>query len=96
MKKSIFTLLLVCLCTSPAFALLAPLNQSIREFDAVITSKDLPDYLDPNDKIIDIKREDDTFTITTEQKQVIIDLVYSPTTRVGPKEFTLKFRETKK
>lgn len=96
MKKSIVTLLLICLCSTPAFALLAPLHQSIREFDAVVTSKELPNYLDPNDKLVDIKREGDTFTVVTENKEVIIDLTYTPTTRVGPKEFTLKFREANK
>lgn len=91
MKKHLTALLL--LLATPGFALISNLNQSINESVAVLRSKEVGEKFAQNDQIVELKRTGNQFVIATKNSQLCVDLVYSPTTRVGPKEYTLTFHE---
>ncbi len=87
--KKLFALFV--LATAPCFGLLAPLQQSIREVDAIIHSKELSLYFHQNDTLQEILKDGSNYIVKTEGKQVLVEVVDVPTKRVGPKEFRLVF-----
>jgi hypothetical protein len=90
MKKLLFSFIFLTLA-SPTFALLSPLAQSVREIDTIVSSKELSQFFAQNDTITEIKHEGDCYLLKTEDKQIVVEVVYVETQRVGPKEFKLVF-----
>jgi hypothetical protein len=95
MKKLLITLLFATatLSATPGFALLAPLHQSVKELDMILSSRELFDYLKPNETIELIKHDGEHYTLRTDTREMIIDVIYLPNSGVGPKEFKLSFHE---
>lgn len=93
MKKMLFALIL--LTTTSGFALVSPLNQSIREIEKILSSRELAQYFHQNDTIVEIRHEGDNYIVRTEDSQITIEVIYIPTQRVGPKDFKLIFRPAK-
>lgn len=90
MKKFIFILLF--LATTPAFAVLSPLYQSLREFKTLLDSPEIAANFSQGEQIEDIRRSKNSYIITTGEKQMVVDVVYTPSKKIGPAEFKLIFQ----
>lgn len=75
-----------------AFALLAPLSESIVEIRAILNSPDLTNRLKSSDQILDIKKTDYGYEITTQQTKLSVELNYIPSKIPGPQQFNLTFK----
>lgn len=90
MKKLLIAMGL-CLMATPGFALLSPINQSIREIQTMVTSPEVPENFGQIGTIQEIKREGNSFTLKTQEKEMVVDIIYSPAQRPGPRPFKLVF-----
>jgi hypothetical protein len=90
MKKILFSLLVLC-STTPGFALMSPLNQSIKEINEILTSRELSQYFHQNDKILEIKLEGENYILKTADKQMLVEVIDVPPQRIGPRQFKLVF-----
>lgn len=88
MKKLLIAL---CLLSAPCFAVLSPLNQRLKEINTLVTSPEMSQYLTQYDVVEDIKREDNTFTITTNEHTMQVDIVYKPLHHPGATPFEFIF-----
>ena len=59
--KKIIALLIIAI--SPAFAILAPLHQSVKEIDSILTSPQLPEYLPSAAQITEITKVEGGYII---------------------------------
>lgn len=73
MKKLILCVVLFLTATA-AFA--APLDRSIREIRDIVSSPELRRYLPPNEVIVNIRRIDRGYLITTNRFQLLVDVIY--------------------
>jgi len=90
MKKICFTAFLVL--ASQGFCILSPLNQSIREMNAVLDSFELR-KLNQSEEIQEIVRSDSGFVVLTNDSVINVSIVYNPSTLIGPRQFSLQFEE---
>lgn len=91
MKKLIGTMLFLTLLSTTGFALLAPLEQSIREIQTLVNSPELRKNLESSETIQDIWKIGSRYVISTENRQMVVQVIYSPRTTPGPQEFKLTF-----
>lgn len=91
MRKTLFTLLFIGMMSSPVFAILSPIHQSVKEIDAILWSRELSQHFNQADTIQEIKRVDNGYVVITEDKQMMVEVIYIPSQRVGPQEFKLVF-----
>lgn len=92
MKKLVLSLILSFLSTQPLFALLSPLDQSIQELKTLIESPEIRN-LPTAEPIVDIWKLGSRYIISTENRQMAVDVVYSPRKTPGPQEFKLVFSQ---
>jgi hypothetical protein len=92
MKKiiTIIMLSLFCAAFQPSYAILAPFNQSVVELRSILSSEELA-TISTGYPILSIQKNETGYQLETEKEIVQIDLIITPTTRVGPIQFTLKF-----
>jgi hypothetical protein len=96
--------LLLSLCSiAPAFAVLSPMNQSVRELTTILASNELRSALPQGEFIQEITVQNlisqegepsvwrRLYTISTASDQVSVTLTYTPSKRVGPQQFSLEF-----
>lgn len=90
MKK--FLILAVCafFTAAPAFGALSPLNQSIKELQAILSSNEVAS-LPQGEPIRKIYHRQNSYYVKTKSKDLAVDVIYSQNQKVGPKEFTLQF-----
>lgn len=94
MKKiSLIALLSLLFLFNKAEALLPPFYQTLKEYKALLDDPQFNNSFDSADVIMDIKREDESFIITTNKHRLKVDIETQPTGRPGPKEFILKFNK---
>lgn len=91
MRKIIKISLAFLLLSGSLSAALAPLHQSIKEWETVMKSPEITTAFTPNETLQSVMRSGDSFTICSQEKQVIVDLIYVPSQMVGPKQFKLVF-----
>jgi hypothetical protein len=92
MKKFLFITLFLATMGSSLFAALPPLTQNVREIEAILHSNELMDKLNQADVIEMIKHEGNSYIIITEDKRLVVDVVYlSGQKKIGPLEFKLVF-----
>lgn len=97
MKKMTISLLVgiyALIAASFVEAALPPFYQSLREYKALIDSKELSESLGSADLILDIARNDRTFVVTTSKHKLTVDIVYEPSENrgvAGPVRFHLVF-----
>lgn len=92
MKKLALILLGVMCISQSGFAILSPLNQSIKELHALIH--------DPNTKklgngnaIIDIRKSEKGYVLVTAENEMEVDMIYTPVKRPGPVKFEFVFHD---
>lgn len=90
MKKICFTAFL--LIASQGFCILSPLNQSIREMNAVLDSFELR-KLNQSEEIQEIIRTDSGFVVLTNDSVINISITYDSKTLIGPRQFNLHFED---
>lgn len=93
--KKIGILALFLLITAPTFAALAPLNQSIREYTAILQSPELQKNLPVSEEIQDIWNLNGRYIVTTQNMQIVVEVIYQPSSQPGPRPFTLRFYKAK-
>jgi hypothetical protein len=91
MKKLLCTVCVITLFNTPAFALLAPLGQSIKELNTILSSKELSQRFAPGETLQKITREEDSYLLQTESHEMKVELIYPPSKKIGPREFKLVF-----
>lgn len=95
MKKFYYTLniTLGLFFSAETFAALPPLYQTLNEYKTLLTSKELTEKLNSADAIVDIKRDQAGFTITTNKHILKVDVVYEKTEMIGPAHFHFNFQD---
>lgn len=93
MKTISLLLLTFLIAAGNAEAVLPPLYESLKEYQALLNDKKLTEYLQSGELILDIKRNENNFQIVTNKHMLIVDIVYVPTGRIGPAEFRLEFHQ---
>lgn len=74
-----------------AFAALPPLAQSNREIQAILQSKETYQLLGGAYPIDQIVRCENGYLLITANKELLVDIHYLHTGKVGPAEFELEF-----
>jgi len=92
MKKLIFIFLLIF--NIKIFAVLPPFYQSKEEIEAIISDPRLAEKLDSSELILEIKKIDEGYLITTNKSKLKVEIIYLPQKTFGPSLFELKFHET--
>jgi hypothetical protein len=87
MKK----ILLLLITPFFTFAALAPLPQSLREIEAILTYPALSDFLPQSSSINEITKISDGYLIITDSHILKVTIVMDKQKRIGPKKFSLKF-----
>ena len=90
--KKLF-LFIAILFTHSVSGLLPPFYESLKEYQALLSSPTLPEKLTSGEWIVDIKRQDDVFTIETLKNRLQVKVVYEKQQRIGPAAFHLEFGE---
>jgi len=81
------------LCTSPCFAILSPLNQSLEEIQSIVQCKDLQKYIPQDQPIMQIHHIPTGYVLITDRTQVVVEIQYLPNERPGRQQFKLVFHE---
>jgi hypothetical protein len=76
---------------SIAFGLLPPLYESLAEFKSLINDERLPQSLDSGELILDVKKRDGSFIVTTNKRAIVITVVHEKSNVIGPAKFHLQF-----
>lgn len=77
-------------------ALLPPLYLTLAEFKALVDDKRLTDNLTSGEGIVSIQRlENGNLQVLTTKHEMIVDVVFEPTEKIGPGKFHLEFHEPK-
>ncbi len=91
MKKIVLSLLLSLFAIHPLSAALSPLDQSIKEIRTILDSQELRSNLQTSDAIQDIWKVGGRYVVSTENRQMVVEVTYTPRKTPGPQEFSLKF-----
>lgn len=91
MKKFLLTLMVTV--SLPAWALLPPLYQSVKEYKALLNDPRLEKTLNSGEFIQNIERKDNLFEISTNKQILKVDIIYHKQRTPGPAEFQLEFRK---
>ncbi len=76
-----------------AFAALPPLAQSNREIQAILAAPETYYLLGGAERIDQIIRCEKGYLLLTKSKELLVDICYIHTGKIGPAEFELKFHE---
>jgi hypothetical protein len=89
MRKAL--LAFVLLASSPISAALPPLAQSSREIKAILESRELYQILGGAEPIEQIARTENGYLVVTAHKELLVDIHYVASNKIGPREFELYF-----
>ncbi len=84
---------LLFICTLPAWALLPPLAQSVREMEAILEDPRLYDLLGSAESLQQILRTPEGYLILTRKYAVRVELEYAMQRKIGPASFELSFSD---
>lgn len=73
------------------FGVLPPLYDSLTQFKSLINDERLPISLDSSEAIVDIRKEDGFFVVTTNKQMLKVKIVREPNQVIGPSKFHLEF-----
>jgi hypothetical protein len=93
MKKVLLSVFLLTLFQCHAFAALPPLWQGVQELKVILADKRLGNYLDAGDVITAIKKNEKGWIIITNKKRVTAEVSYESSSKPGPVQFSVKFKE---
>jgi hypothetical protein len=91
MKKFIF--IFVLLFSIKAYSVLPPFYHSLNEIKAIVSDERLAKIIGSAELILDLKRVQGGYLLTTNMSTLKIDVVYIPQELVGATKFELKFHE---
>lgn len=91
MRKLGYAMLPLMALTGSVEALLPPLYNSLAEYKAILDSKDLTTILPEGEGILDIRRTEKGYQITTTKYSLDIEVINIPLGRPGPAQFRLVF-----
>lgn len=74
-------------------AALPPFYESLVELSAILKDQRLAEKLSSGEPILDIKKNEKGYLITTNQNQVQVNIVYQKQDMPGPAKFNLEFEE---
>jgi hypothetical protein len=94
--KKIFFLLFACLHFSTAYSILPPLYQSLEEIRAITQNQELQNYLPEGMPILEIKKVQTGYLLTTRDLQLFVEIKYLPATGLGPQQFKMIFHQPTK
>ncbi len=77
--------------TNPMFSALPPLAQSSREIEAILDSPKTYQLLGGAEPIEQIVRTINGYLLITDRKELLVDIHYLPSNKIGPIEFELYF-----
>jgi len=95
MKRLLIGLIVGLATISPAFAVLSPLDQSLRELKTILDSEELRQNLQTSEAIQDVWHVGNRYIITTENRQMVVEVHYLKQNRPGRQEFELQFSPAK-
>jgi len=94
MKKNIL-LLLFLFISIKIHAVLPPLYHSLNEIQGIISDERLAKELGSAQGIIEIKKVEKGYLITSYKYQLKVDVIYIPQEIIGSSKFELKFHKKK-
>jgi hypothetical protein len=74
-----------------AFAALPPLAQGNREIQAILQSQETYSLLGGAERIEQIIRTENGYLLITARKELLVEIKYIPTDKIGPAAFELVF-----
>ena len=89
LRGSLF--LLFCCLVSPAYALLSPLNQSIVEINALLSSNEIRQAFSQGAAVKKIERVEYGYLISTPRVQMLAEIRYVPNKVPGRQQFEFVF-----
>lgn len=91
----IFSLLLLAgiLFTDRVEGILPPLYEGIKEIQSILSSPELGHKLESGDVIEKIEKTETGYKITTNKRELLIEVQYQKTRKIGPATYVLKFNE---
>jgi hypothetical protein len=93
MKKIITTMTFAIICTAQsAFALISPLNQSVKEIISILTDPTIK-QLGQNNPVLDVKKNEQGYLVITKETQMLVEVIYTPVRRTGPLKYELVFHD---
>lgn len=92
MKKIAFITLAVLLTTQSAFAILSPLNQSIREIKALLSDPQIK-KIGNSSAIQEVQKSETGYTIFNNDSFMRVDVIYQARKGPAPLKFDFVFHE---
>lgn len=92
MKKMMMLAAISLTFTMNAFAALPPFYESLIEISSILKDQQLAEKLSSGEPIVEIKKNDQGFLITTSQHKLQVNVVYEKQNMPGPAKFTLQFQ----
>ena len=92
MKKMIFAAAIALFAIS-GFAVLPPFYQSSKEIKRILNDQQTHEKLGSGQQILDIKKVEGGWVITTTRFELFVDVIYLPPKQPGPAEFELEFHD---
>lgn len=89
--KKILAICLLCLSTQLSAAL-SPFDQSVRELDAILHSKEIRELVPPSEQLLQATHTPCGWIIVFCGRILLVDVVYIPDGCVGPAKFKLIFK----
>ena len=89
MKRALLFALLISGQT--AFALLPPFAQSCQEIETILKAPETANLLGEADPIEQIVSTENGYLIVTKKQELLVDVQYIKSGKIGPQQFKLKF-----
>ena len=93
MKKTLIAVSFLCsvFATVKQEAALPPFYQSVNEIKAILSHEELTSLELSGELLLGIQRTEKGYLIETTDHWVAVDVVYVPTSRIGPVDFEIHF-----
>lgn len=95
-KKMAFIAVATLAMTASIEGLLPPLYQTADEIRSVLSGKGLGEVLPDGEPIIEIRKNEQGYEVTTLRHRVQAVIVYKPTGRPGPAQFEVQYLPAEK
>lgn len=93
MKMIFWVLAFLAFIEGKALALLPPLWEGVREVKSILDDPELGQWLQSGEVLLEIKKVDEGWQLTTNKGAVLVRVVTEPAKRPGPSTYKLDFEK---
>jgi hypothetical protein len=91
--KKIFFILVLTMCVVTGFAVLPPFYHSSNEIRRILEDPKTHEKLGSGQLIVEIRKVDSGWIIKTPKYEMLVDVIYLPSERIGASNFELEFHD---